>query len=1080
MKTKFNGILTLLLAFTVHFAFAQKTVSGTVTDDTGPLPGVSVIIEGTTTGTETDFEGQYSIVTKNGDVLHFSYVGYEDVKKTVGASNLIDVTMSGINVLDEVVVTALGISREKKTLGYAVEEVGGEEINKVQQTNAVSALSGRVSGVQVNNSGNMGGSNRILIRGANSITQENQPLFIVDGVPVDNSTFNVTGTASGGGGVDYGNLMNDINADEIEDINVLKGPAAALYGSRAANGVIIITTKRAKQSNKGFSVDFKSGIDFQTVSTIPILQDKYGGGATISDADGGVSGFEQITYNGTNYLVPQYAVDESWGPRFNEDTQVVHWDGIKEDGSVETRPWVAPENGVTDYWNTGISVNNSIGISKSEEKYGIRFAYKNTDIGGTMPNSSLKRNDFKLASNIDLTSKLHVNSIINYVNSDAIGRPEIGYGDNSVGQKFFQWGQRQLDYNRLRAYKTSTGEMRTWNRNSFFDSHAKYADNPFWTAYENFNDDTRNRIYGSLSASYDLLENLTLKGSIYGDYYNFSLRERTAVGSQATSYYYEGNRENRDFNYESILSYNTDISDFGVKAMVGANTREVRLDFLRGQSSGGLVVPNVYSLRNSADSPLVNDRTTSKKVNSVFGQLSLDYKGIINLDGTYRTDWSSSLPDDNNEYSYPSLSASFVFSELFEASWLNLGKIRAGYAEVGNDTDPYNVYSTYAYNEDGPFQSSPRLFLDDELLNENLLPETTKSKEVGLDLVMFNNRVDISASYFDNQTYDQIMPLQVSEATGFDTKWINAGQMSNKGIELAVNLVPLRSEKFEWRIGANYTKIDNKLEELFGDLESLDIQRAPFGGVFLRASLGDTYGMLWGTDFLYDDDGNKVIGSNGYYESTADLVPLGSVLPDYTLGITNSISYGNFDLGFLVDIRKGGNFYSLSHMWGMYSGMLEETAGVNDLGNEIRDPVSEGGGIRLDGVTGTVVWDEDGNYTVTDTAPNETYVSGAGWAARHYHGFGFPSAQSVFKADYVKLREVNLGYKLPTKLLNWSNGYINGAKISVFGRNLMTFGLDKDGFDPEMTANGSGNVQGLDGGLQPLFRTYGFNMIINF
>lgn len=1076
-------LLVLFIAIGVSSALAQtRKVTGTVTskDEGEPIPGVSVVVKGTTVGITTDSDGVYSLTVPNdAKTLIFSFVGMKTKEVSIEGKSKVDVVLEldAIGV-DEVVVTALGISREKKALGYATQEVGGEELNKVQQTDAVSALSGRVAGVQVASSTNLGGSSRILIRGANSITQENQPLFIVDGIPMDNQNYNAGGTASGNGGIDYGNMLNDLNPDEIEDISVLKGAAAALYGSRAANGVVLITTKGAKKGQKGLSIDFSSSVGFENVATIPNLQRKYGGGAIISDEDGGENGFEKVNINGTNYLVPQYKVDESWGPRYNSNIQVIHWDGFNEDGTVVTRPWVAPKNDVKDFWETGVAITNSIGINKFGEDYGVRVAYKYTDIDGTMPNSLQEKHDFKVAGNIKMYEKLTVDGSIAFVRTKAQGRPEIGYGDNSVGQKFFQWGQRQLDYKRMKKYRTSTGEQITWNRKSYYDPQPKYADNPFWTAFQNYSDDVRNRFYGKVSLAYQILDNLTFKGSVYGDYYNFTIRERVAAGSQAQSSYYEIVRENSEYNYEGILTFSEHFDDFDISALAGMNRRDIRFDMLRGQTSGGLIVPGVYNLLNSTDPALMNDITNEKRVNSVFGQFSVGYKKMLYLEGTYRTDWSSTLPEANNKYSYPSISGSFVFSEVLKnLDWLDLGKLRLGWAEVGNDTNAYNVFASYDYNSNGAFQSNPRLFVPDGLLNENLKSETTRSKEIGLDLTMFNNRVDVSATYFDNRTFDQILPLQVSQGTGYASKFINAGEMSNKGLELTVGVTPVKTKDLEWNMIVNYTKVDNKLEKLFGDLKSLDIQRAPFGGVFLRASLGDTYGAIWGTDFLYDDNGNKVVDSRGYYMATKDLVPLGSVLPDYTMGIRNSIRYKNFDLDFLIDIRKGGVFYSLSRMWGMYSGLYEETAGVNDKGKEIRDPVSEGGGIKLAGVTGTVTWNDDGTYTVTNTAPNEKYVSAAGWGARHYHAYGTPSAQTVFKSDYIKLREVTLGYTLPKGLFN---GLFKSARISVYGKNLFTWGLDQDGFDPEMAANGSGNVQGLEGGLQPIFRTYGVNLKVNF
>jgi hypothetical protein len=398
---------------------------------------------------------------------------------------------------------------------------------------------------------------------------------------------------------------------------------------------------------------------------------------------------------------------------------------------------------------------------------------------------------------------------------------------------------------------------------------------------------------------------------------------------------------------------------------------------------------------------------------------------------------------------------------------------------VGNDTDPYNVFATYEYNDDGSFMGYPRVFKGDDLLNENLKAETTRTLEAGLDLSFFQGRVDLAATYFDNTTFDQIMPLQVSQATGYASMFINAGEMQNKGVEISLGVVPVRTNDFEWRLQGNFTRVRNEVVALYGDLKSLNIAdgRAPFGGVYLRASIGDSYPQMWGLDYVKDDDGNRVVDDNGYWAYNPNLTPIGSVMPDFTMGIRNALSWRGFNLDFLIDIRRGGYFYSVSHMWGMYSGMLEETAAVNDKGGEVRDPVDQGGGIKLDGVTGDITWNDDGTYTVSNTAPNETYVSGAGWAHRHYHGYRMPSAQSVFEANYVKLRELTLGYSFPAALFN---GTIKQLRLTAYGRNLFTWGLDQQGFDPEMTSNGSGNVQGIDGGLQPMFRTYGLSLKLNF
>jgi outer membrane receptor protein involved in Fe transport len=361
-------------------------------------------------------------------------------------------------------------------------------------------------------------------------------------------------------------------------------------------------------------------------------------------------------------------------------------------------------------------------------------------------------------------------------------------------------------------------------------------------------------------------------------------------------------------------------------------------------------------------------------------------------------------------------------------------------------------------------------------LNTNLKSEETTSYEVGLDMNFMKNRFGFDVTYFKNVTKDQIIPLEVSKGSGYASKYINAGEMENKGVEISLRATPVQSNDFTWNFNVNYSKVDNELTELYNEIDAIDIQRAPFSGVYLRASVGDTYGMLWGTDFIYDDAGNKVVGSNGHYLATNDLVPLGSVLPDYNIGIRNNFTYKNFDLSFLVDIQKGGKWFSLTHMWGMYSGMLESTAQVNDKGVNVREPIANDGGINLGGVTGTVTYDADGNYTVTNTAPNEKYVSAAGWAARHYHGYGTPSAQNVFNADYIKLREVTLGYTFPkTKI-----GPLRSLRVSLYGKNLWVGGLDKDGFDPETSVGGSGNIQGIEGGFIPNTRSYGFNLQFGF
>ena len=1076
--------ITLFLAFFVFVGVnllqAQQKVTGVITssEDGSPIPGVNVVVKDQPTiGTATDIEGRYTLTVPSGaNVLLFTSIGMEDKEVEINGQSEINLTMEpAFLTVDEVVVTALGISREKKALGYSVQEVGGEEITQAQQSDALSALQGRVAGVQIRSSTNMGGSNKVTIRGATSITGNNSPLIVVDGVPLDNSSYNSTSTQSGGGGIDYGNMMNDVPTNEIASISVLKGAAAALYGSRAANGVILITTKSAKQGKESFSIDVSSSVDFEEKYLIPNMQTKYGGGATIS---GTPDGFEQVNINGTDYNIVQYQVDESWGPRY-DNQQVLHWDAFDQESYPEQylqpRAWQTPDNDVLDFWELGVVYKNNIGISKAGRNYGLRFSYGNQTGTGTMPNSEMLKNSVKVSGNANLTEKLSVNGSMNFVTQYMKGRPTVGYADNSVGQKFFQWGQRQLDYERLKDYKNDDGTQRTWNRKAWDNPTPQYADNPYWSVYENYPEDERDRFYGNFSASYQITDALSASGAVYGDTYTFYVRERSAIGSQATSYYSENVRNRSEYNYEGRLSFDKQFGDIRISSVGGGNIRNVRYDSNYGSTSGGLVVPGIFSVLNSNGSPVVNDYTEEKQVNSLFLQGAVSYGGYLNVDASIRNDWSSTLPEDENSYFYYGVSGSFVFSELIELAYLDLGKVRLGHTQVGNDTDPYNVKTTFAYNTNGTFGDAPRLFISNDLVNANLKPETTTSNEVGLDLVFFGNRIDFSGTYFNKVTTDQILPLEVSKTTGYQTKFINAGKLSSKGFELSLGAVPVRTNDFEWTLRVNFTQTKQLVDELYKGVDAIDIVRAPFGGVFLRASEGDEYGQLWGHDFVYDDDGNKVITSGGNYERTP-LKPLGSVFPDYNIGIRNSLMYKNFDFSALIDIQQGGKFYSLSHMWGMYSGMLEESASVNDKGEEIRSPVADDGGIKLDGVTGDITWNPDGTYTVDNTAENTTYIEGSTYSKNHYHGRGTPSAQSVFDADYIKLREVTLGYTLPQEL----TGFVKKVRISVYGRNLLTWGLDQEGFDPEMTVTGSGNIQGIDGGLQAMSRTFGVNLKLQF
>ncbi|ADY29957.1 SusC/RagA family TonB-linked outer membrane protein [Cellulophaga lytica] len=1069
MKTKQRGILTLLLAFIVHITFAQqKTISGTVTDQDGiPLPGVNILVKGTTTGTQTDFDGKYSISASSGQVLLFTYLGQTPTSRTVNNQDVINVQMTeDAEALQEVVVTALGISREKKSLGYSTQTVSGDDIAETRSSNALNAMSGKVAGVQIsNNSGNLGGSTRIVLRGPSSITQENRPLMVVDGIPLDNSNYNSSSTQTGGGGRDFGDAGFDINPDDIETMNILKGgAAAALYGSRASNGVILITTKSGKKGKAQITIN--SGITFDKVNILPKVQNLYGGGAGDASTIGQV-GFGTTTINGTVYNVVDYGTDESWGPRY-EGQQVLHWDAFDpefSDDYLQTRPWVAPKNDKDSFWNTGVTYNNGVSFSQGTEKSTVRLSANKTSTTGIVPNSELNKSSVNFNATSQLTDKLKVDALVNLTITDGFNRPASGYTGSGVVQQMYQFGQTSLDFERLKKYKREDGTQRSWNRVSAEDGSPRYSDNPYWTLYENTSEDKRTRWYGNIGATYNFTDELYVVAKIYADTYDFRINDRRAVGSQSPAFYTETDRDFQEINYEARLHFDKKFMDdkFSVNSFIGTNRRDNEFHRLSATTSGGLVVPGLYNISNSSDPAQATEYDSYKRVNSVYGSVSLGYDNFAYLTVVGRSDWSSTLPENDNSFFYPGVNGSIVFSNLIKADWLSFGKIRGGYAEVGSDTDPYQLATTFV--ADIPFLGDVPFSTNGISQNPNLRPELKQTYEVGLEMAFLKNRLSFDLTYYNEETSDLITPVTVDPSTGYNSTFTNAGVLRNRGIEALVNITPIQTEDFSWDFTWNFSKNDNELLEIIDGVESLQIASFPFNSVSINAVVGESYGVIRGTNFVFDDQGNKVVNANGSYAETQNVENLGSILPDYNMGFKNSFRYKNLSLGFLIDVQKGGKYRSLTNIWGNYSGILEQTATNNK--REV--------GTVLEGVTGTITYDANGDYVVTNTAPNTQVISAQQEGTDYYFG---ADAANVFNADYVKLREVSLSYKLPSNLLK--NTGISAVNISAFGRNLGVWGLDNDNFDPEVATSGSGNIQGSEGGSLPSTKSYGLNLQLKF
>lgn len=1033
------SILLSVLCSSLNGYAQNRTVTGKVTsaDDGSALPGVNVLVKGTTNGTTTGVDGGYSLPVSDAATLVFSFIGFTTQEVEVGSRSEINVSMaSDVKQLGEVVVTALGIEREERSLGYAVQEVSGESLEKAREVNVVNSLAGRVAGVQITGgSGNMGGSSRILIRGANSIAGNNQPLFVVDGVPFDNSNYTTTNQARGAGGYDYGNMAQDINPDDIESISVLKGPsAAALYGTRASNGVILITTKSGR-GKKGIGISVNSGVTFDRVYVLPKYQNEYGGGNGPFTRENG----EDVAY---------MAFDESWGPRL-EGQPVRQWYSYYEndpDFGVAT-PWTAQPNNIRDFFNTGSTYNNNIAISGGSEKANFRLSFTNLQQTGVMPNSKLMRNTVNFSGSTQLTDKLTTSISGNYVYNEATGRPGTGYDGNNVMQQFNQWGQRNLDMSKSRVYKNPDGTQRTWNRKSSTDATPQYTDNPYWTRYENYQNDDRERLFGNITATYQFTDWLRLTGRAMTDLYTDRREERIAVGSQAIPEYVEGIRQVKELNTDLILYFDRKFGNFSVLTYIGGNAMRRSYNRNEGTTQGGLNVPNFYSLNNAKSGVLTDDYFEQKRINSVFGNASFGYKDMIYLDATLRNDWSSTLPKENNSYLYPSVTGSFVFSglgALQNSNVLSFGKVRAGWAQVGNDTDPYRIALTYVPKEN--FGANPNFSVPNALNNPNLKPERTSSWEVGTDVRFFNNRLGLDFTYYEKVTRDQIFSVSISPTSGYNSQVINAGEVTNKGMELMLTATPVKlTNGLQWDVTVNWARNRNKVVKLIEGVDTYTLANAPFS-VSVVAREGQPYGTILGYGFVYNENGDKLVTATGTYQRTTQLVPLGNVMADWTGGITNALNYKGFNLSVLIDMQRGGDIFSTTNMFGKYSGMFEETVAGN-----IRELGVIAKGVKADGT------------------PNDIRQT----AQAYFQGLYGRDAAHVYDASFVKLREVRLGYALPNTL--FGKLPFRNVTLSLVGRNLAILHKNIPHLDPEAAVS-AGNVQGIEGAQVPSVRSMGLNL----
>ena len=1068
MKKIIVSIAVLLLSAVT--AFAQVKVKGKVTDgrDGSPLSGITIRVKGTKQGVSTNSDGTFSLdVPNNNSTLEVTGIGF--VAKTVNARG--DQEMSVIleqdaKNLNEVVVTALGIRRTRNSLAYAAQQVTGDEVSKTRGSNFVSTLSGKVSGLEIRQNNSLGGSTNVIIRGAKSLTGSNQALFVIDGVPVDNANTNTSAQRQGGGGYDYGNAAADINPDDIESINVLKGAAAtALYGSRASNGAIIITTKKA---TKGLGITVNTGASFGSIdkSTFAKYQKSYGGGyGQYYEDPSGFFLYRDINGDGIDDLVDPTSEDASYGAAFDANKLVYQWDAFDPSSPFfgKARPWVAATNDPSTYFQKTVATNLSVLVNGGSDRGLYKLGYTRNDEKGILPNSRIKKDLVNFSSSYKITEKFVASGSINFSKVDGLGRYGTGYDAKNPSTNFRQWWQVNNDITELKDAYFRTRKNVTWNWADPTDLVPIYWDNPYWDRYQNYESDGRSRYLGNLALTYKISNAIDVLGRIGLDSYDELQEERINIGSIDVSEYRKRNNSFREYNYDLLVNLNKNLSqDINLKAAVGSNIRRTNYSTNSAVTNGGLAVPDIFALsntKNAIEAPF--EDVTTIGVDGIFATATLGFRDMLFLDGSFRRDKSSTLPVKNNAYNYPAVSLGWVFSKLLGSnSPLSYGKLRGNYAEVGASAPAHRLYDTYIINSS--FGSASLTSANLTKNNPDLKPERTKSAEGGIELQFFKNRLGFDVSYYDTKTTDQIVPAPVSRATGYNAKYINAGEIENKGVEISLNGTPVKTKDFSWNINVNWTKNKNRVNNLGGEIDNLQLGSFQ-GGVTINAALGEPYGTIRGSNFVYTN-GQKTVGANGRYviSPTSNEV-IGNTNPDWIGGVNNTIKYKNLALSFLVDVRQGGDLFSLDLYYGLATGLYPETAGLNDLGKPLRNTIANGGGIIRDGVT-------------ADGKPNTKRVSATNFGA---YGYRYsPAAGFIYDASYVKLREATLTYSFPQSIFSKLKA-VKGIDFSIVGRNLWIIHKNLPYADPEEGIS-SGNLQGYQVGAYPTTRNIGLNLKFRF
>lgn len=1064
-------IFMVLTMFIITMVNAQETITGIVTDTEGnTIPYVNIILSGTSIGTITNDVGVYSLNIPNLlGALEISILGYQSRIVPINNTRRINITLEeATEVLDEVVLTALGLKRETKELGYVVQSLNAEGITEVKSVNFLDNLSGKLAGVTINQGATgVGSSSKITIRGEASFSNNN-PLFIVDGIPINNnSVFNFTNEAAAGfQEIDFGNGAMEVNPDDIAEVSVLKGPsAAALYGTRASNGVIIIETKSGKNT-KGLGISYNTSFFVDSAFKLPEFQNEYGQG------NAGNFAFVDGLGGGTNDLITY-----SWGPRLDVGNLVPQFDSpvTLADGSTVRGGDTALYNGIAitptafrsnpdnlkDFYEMGTTLINNISIASGFDKGSFRLSFTDLRSESIIPGVNLDRQTIGTKLNFQPIEKLHINSSISYVNSKSDNRPSNGYGSENANYSLVAWGPRSLNINNLKNYwQPGLEGVQQYSFNyTFFD-------NPYFILYENRNSFNRDRVFGNISATYDITDHLTASIRTGMDYSNEQRQLRRAYSSNRfrNGGYAEHDVFFREINTDFLLNYTNQFNDVSIDVSLGGNKLDQKAFTSQSQTTS-LAQPGIFRLSNAASPIEVFEFESNKRINSFYGIAKFGYKNYLFLDVTGRNDWSSALATpfsvDNTSFFYPSVSSSFILSEVVDLpKTVSFAKLRASWAQVGNDTNAYQT--TSAFVAQTPFNGLPTFSNSDIIANPNLQPERTSSFEVGADIRLFGDQLRFDVSYYNALTKDQIISLPIGISSGYTQQVVNGGEVRSKGLEVILGISPVIRQNLKWNSTLNFSANRSTVESLPQEggrltLAYSRIYDSQNQTVFFQVEEGGRVGDLYGTGYLKNENGEFILTDSGRYIPENDLQKLGNYNPDFMLGFNNLFNYKKWNLGFLFDWRQGGIIVSRTKALGNVGGQLAETAFRPESG------------IVPEGVVNT------GTETNPVYTPNTVAVSAESYYRQFYDRNH--EENNTYDASFLKLRQLSIGYTFDNLSIFKQDATLN---LSLIGKNLFAI-TENPHFDPEQLAvQGNGFISGVEDMSYATTRSIGFKAGFNF